>query len=384
MSDEDDVETVGLPPGEAFELTGPRHQKNSALASDVRRELLNQVPSGDRDALIRRFGMVKTTAGQNWIDIFLEGDEGKLIALAEFLGVPIPGQSDDAEATDELSAAHIEPYAELISAETALRDVIRAAVPNWIDDFTAEQVKKLENKRAEEDKRRDGIAVSQDLLNYTEIHELQNIINKHWNPDVKAILDDKKRTEVYLGIIFDVRNTISHSRPIFAAERLLLAGAAGQIRNQLARYRTKADGPERHYPSIDSARDSMGKDGWHSPKLLRRPYSAAAPLQDVPRLDVGATIIFELEATDPRGRELIWKRYSIPEAQMPTSVDQKARAVDEMNGQRIQMTWTVSDDDVGEYRQIVLTVSNSGRYHRERSWDDAVIFHYHINPPPDA
>src|SRR4051812_45425896 len=43
---------------------------------------------------------------------------------------------------------------------------------------------------------------------------------------MRAILDDKKRTDVYLRIILDVRNSVGHSRPLFASERLLLAGAA--------------------------------------------------------------------------------------------------------------------------------------------------------------
>jgi hypothetical protein len=48
------------------------------------------------------------------------------------------------------------------------------------------------------------------------------------------------------------------------------------------------------------------------------------------------------------------------------------------------MTWIVSEDDVGEYRLIVFTVSNSGRNHRETSWDDGYVFHYYVDPPPDA
>jgi hypothetical protein len=65
-------------------------------------------------------------------------------------------------------------------------------------------------------------------------------------------------------------------------------------------------------------------------------------------------------------------------------IDTRSIVVDEVRGQRVEMPWTVSEDDVGEYRQIVITVSNSGQYHRERSWDDAVVFYCHINPPPDA
>jgi hypothetical protein len=246
------------------------------------------------------------------------------------------------------SATAIDAYAELVSAETALRDVIRTAVPNWTADFDAEAVKKLEQKRAEEDTRRDGIAVSQNLLDYTEIHQLHQIVNKHWDPDVKAILGDKKRTDAYLGIILDIRNSISHSRTIFPSERLLLAGAAGQIRNQLANYRARIDGPQRHYPSIDSARDSGGRDGRRSSGLLPAPTNS---LQNLPRLDVGDTITFELEATDPRSRALWWRACSIPGDRMPSTFNNFPK-IDDATGDRATIAWTVGEDDVGENRQI--------------------------------
>ncbi|OCB37261.1 hypothetical protein A5676_18320 [Mycobacterium malmoense] len=334
----------------------------------------------DRFALAARFG-IPVEDGREWIDDLLAAEEADLIELAKYLDVTIPGQSGDF--TVDPSAADIDAYAELVSAETALRDVIRIAVPKWQADFDAEALGKLEAKRAEEDTRRDGVAVSQDLLEYTEIYQLQEIINRYWDPDVKAILADKKRTDVYLGIIFDVRNSIGHSRPVFASERLLLAGAAGQIRNQLASYRAKADGPQRYYPSIDSARDSAGREGRKDAKLYK---VSADALPGLPRLDVGDTIVFELEATDPRGRDLIWKGYSIVGSTTPSLIAHNMgfEPFVEATGERVRVTWVVGDGDVGEYRQIVFTLQNSGRYHRESSWDDGVMFFYHVNPPPDA
>jgi hypothetical protein len=357
------------------------------LGRAVLRRLEEKVPDiGDRLSLVLRFGF-ESAQGRSWLDDLLEGDEAKLIKLAEYLGVPVPGEAEDRPV--DPSAADIDAYAELVSAETALREVIRLAVPKWIDDFTEEQVKKLEEKRTEEDKRRDGIAVSQDLLDYTEIYQLQGIVKKHWDPAVQAILDDKQRTDVYLGIIFDIRNTVGHSRPVFAAERLLLAGAAAQIRNQLARYRAKADGPQRHYPSLDSARDSMGTQAKsnrhlsHDAATRDAIWSGAGP---TPRLEVGDIVTFELEATDPRGRELVWTAYSVPGDQTASMAahGDYYRVIAEMTGERVSFTWTVGEDEVGEERQIAITVASTGKYHREQKWDDGCIFLYHINPPPDA
>jgi hypothetical protein len=115
-----------------------------------------------------------------------------------------------------------------VAAETALRDVIRLAIPGWQSQLESDDIQKLEAKRTEEDKKRDGITVSQDLLDYSEVYLLRKLIDKNWDA-VKPVLDDKKRTDVYLDIVLEVRNTIGHSRPVVSSERLLLAGAAGQI-----------------------------------------------------------------------------------------------------------------------------------------------------------
>lgn len=275
-----------------------------------------------------------------------------------------------------------DPYTELVAAETALRTAIHLALRNgWQSTFTDEDIQKLEAKRTEEGKRRDGVAVSQDLLDYTEVYHFEKIIKRHWEK-LKPILDDHGRTTVYLGIISDVRNAIAHSRPVVPAERLLLAGAAGQIQNQLAAYRSKLDGPHQHYASIDSARDSFGNEGLTGdPELHERAIFSGNPI--FRRLDVGDQVIFELAATDPRGRELIWKMYSLPGSGWSMQVDQW-NPMGEFTGSRRQVGWTVTEHEVGEFRQIVFTVANDGKYHRVRSWDDGCMFYYAINPPRDS
>ena len=377
------------------------------FARDTLAALRTQVGLGERHALVRAFGIdVSTGFGADWLNSFVAVDQQKLLDLANYLENEsrvfeepselieedfVDDEGDEAETTDDEfvdqidpSAATIDAYAELVSAETALRDVIRTAVPLWQNDYTSDDIANLEAKRVEEDKRRDGIAVSQDLLDYTEIYELQKIINKHWGSGVQAVLDDKKRTDVYLGVILDVRNSIGHSRPVYASERLLLAGAAGQIRNQLARYRASADGPVRHYPSLNSARDSMGNEEPSNPSFMGRGSGYfGPPPPPTPRLEVGDAVTFELEATDPRGRDLIWRAHIIP-SNTSAAVFASSPVVGEATGDRVAITWTIGEDDVGENRQIAIILANVGRYHRHGSFDDACAFTYHVNPPPDA
>ena len=350
--------------------------------------LEERIPYEHRSSLLRRFG-INENRNSSSLDDLLEGPEAALVALAEYLDVPTgfseaDVSDDQPPASPSPEAAELDAYEELVSAETALRDVIRIAVPNWQSEFDADYLAELNRKRTEEDKRRDGIAVSSDLLDYTEIHTLEQLVSRHWDPHVKAILDDKKRTDVYLGIVLDVRNAVGHSRPVYPAERLLLAGAAGQIRNQLARYRTKVDGPRRHYPSLDSARDSMGNTA--PPNATFEPARFNDPFErrKTPRLEVGETVTFELEATDPRGRDLVWSAYSVPGVPSAGFLQHYRLILEASPGSRFTFTWIVSEEEVGENRHIVFTVANGGRFHRHGDYDDACAFEYHVNPPPDA
>lgn len=355
------------------------------LASNLVADFGNQFQVGEYHAVLAQFGVVSERRPDSLFHILVnDADDDSIAALGHHFDLDVPEKPEPVAAGHTpLDVSGIDGYTELVSAETALRDVVRIAVPTWQNDFTADEIAKLESKRAEEDRRRDGIAVSHDLLDYTEIYALQKIINSHWDL-VKPVLDDKKRTEVYLGIILDIRNTVGHSRPIFPSERLLLAGAAGQIRNQLARYRASADGPQRHYPSLASARDSMGNVAPSSPNFSGnyRPYGPPPP--PTPRLDVGDTITFQLEGTDPRGRELVWRAHSIPSA-TSASFPEHYPMIAEARGDRVEIVWTVGENDVGEDRQVAIVLSNNGRYHRHRNtYDDGCVFRYHVNPPPDA
>jgi hypothetical protein len=172
-----------------------------------------------------------------------------------------------------------------------------------------------------------------------------------WNP----ILDDHPRTKVYLGIISDVQD-------------------------QLAAYRSKLDGPQKHYASIDSARDSFGRDGDRDVELRRRAYAFGGDLT-VRRIEVGDPVFFELAATDPRGRDVTWRGYSLPNHALAMTVDSYAKPMMEKVGPRLRVEWKPTAAEVGELRQIIFTVANNSPYHRHRSWDDGCMFIFNVSPP---
>lgn len=309
----------------------------------------------------------------DWGRTLLDGDPANLVRLAQYLGTAPKSAEPEAESTVE----SVDAYTELVAAETALRDVIRLAIPGWQSQLESDDIQKLEAKRTEEDKKRDGITVSQDLLDYSEVYLLRKLIDKNWDA-VKPVLDDKKRTDVYLDIVLDVRNTIGHSRPVVSSERLLLAGAAGQIRNQLARYRSSRDGSASHYSSIDSARDNFGTDGGGDVNLY--PVQATC---DTPRLEVGDKVTFTLEATDPRGREVDWSGYLVAGDRSPGAYKVYGPPRFTGGGSSTVLHWTVSENDVGERVTMVIVLKNASSYQRRDGIDDARQFVYHVNPPLD-
>lgn len=342
------------------------------LAVAVREAMYDKVAAEDRGSLMNVF-RIDNDEQDSWTDTFINADTVRLIALSTYLGVPVPDFPKPVQEVDEKPFS-TDAYSELVAAETALRDVIRLAIPAWQLDLDELELQKLKDKQTEEGKKRDGIAVSQDLLDYTEIYLIQKLIEKNWNV-VKPVLDDRKRTDVYLSIIIDVRNTIGHSRPVVPAEKLLLAGAAGQIRNQLAGYRSSVDGAASHYSSIDSARDSFGNDGH---LLSTSPYTV---LPTARRLEVGEQVSFELQATDPRGRALTWNMYVSTNPVAGSYARLNSRAT--VDGDRATVAWNVSESDVGESTELIFRLTNSSQYQRSTTHDDIRIFYYKVNPPLD-
>jgi hypothetical protein len=351
------------------------------LAIDVRNELESMHRYEDQLLTLSAFGIAYSPEDEQGPTIgesLLAADEEVVFELAQYLGVrtkPIEDDHATVESVENIDLSRVDAYTELVAAETSLRDAVRLALGDrWRSGFTDSDIAKLDAKRIEEDKRRDGITVSRDLLDYTETYHLQTLIEKNWQ-DFKPILDDKTRTVVYLGMILDVRNSIAHSRPVAPSERLLIAGAAGQLQNQLSRYRSTLNGAADHYASIDSARDSMGTDGHGDVSLYPYGFDSA----QLPRLNVGDVITFELAATDPRNRNLIWDGYSVPDRTPVTVATPKFS----FTGARIAFEWEVTPEDVGESRRVAFSVRNSGRYHRQDGRDDARQFVYNVNPPFD-
>jgi hypothetical protein len=237
----------------------------------------------------------------------------------------------------------------------------------------------LVEKREVEKKRRDGAIVSEDLLDYAEFHHLGMIIRKNWEPAFRPIFEDKRRFEVSIGILEDVRNAIAHSRPLLQFERDLVSGISGQIRNQVTIYRTRKDPPTQHYSVIESVRDNFGQN----------PLAYSTTPYVPQRLEVGDKVSFICQGSDERGREVEWLvRAAGP---YPTSVRLSAPIGPAVPGAEARLELEITEAHVSEALYVDVSLRAVGaRFHRHPAestysffCDDSRTFLYAVNPPRD-
>jgi hypothetical protein len=259
----------------------------------------------------------------------------------------------------------IEPTLAVQTVEIALRRLVRRVLgPDWANRRGAPDLERLREKHEEDRKRRGGAIVSDDLLAYTELYSLTELIEKNWE-GFKPVFGDLPRTRVFLGVLKDFRNPVAHSRQLLPFERDLLNGASGQLRNRISLFLSEGDGPKNYYPSIESVTDSIG--------YLAGEFHDADASGCPTRLNVGDRIVFHCMATDPRGRELTWRLAvgeSVEQAEVTTAT-----------GVPVELVWDVEDSHVGEKRWVRISVEHDGRFHRQKNFDDERFQTYHVNPP---
>lgn len=269
----------------------------------------------------------------------------------------------------------MDPALALRAIENALRLAILAVEGDeWIELQGAPERSKLEAKRDDEFRRRDGVQTSQDLLEFTDFYSLKDLILKNW-PDFKIVFRDRARFKVYLEVAEDVRNAVAHSRQIALFEKDLLSGIAGHVRTLVSDYRTEKDPSARFYPLIEEVSDTFGNIG------LKDTYFADKPLG---RLEVGDEIRFRASAFSSLDVELIWKFQDKDSStyHLPGEDDSLAEVG---RGSDVEFKYVVTREDVGEWVVFSVILTSSFDFHRQDLYDDARYFVYQVNPPlPNA
>lgn len=264
----------------------------------------------------------------------------------------------------------MEPSAAVAVIEADLRHLARSVLSarhgsNWLaDTFSEETLAALEQRRTEEASRRAPVSVPEDLLSYTHLYELRRVVEKHWQ-DFAEALGKKRDFAVLMDKVEDFRNAPAHSRELLPHERSLLEGIAGTIRTQVTAYRSMQMSDARHYPIIETIRDSFGNE----PKTLD-PNDGLGTVWTGLRLAVGTIVRFEARGWDAQGRDLSWSLLSYG-----------GRRQDVGTGTEMSAEYVVTEDDVGSHRYIEISLVGAGRYHRHNGFDHKVTFGYVVEPP---
>lgn len=269
----------------------------------------------------------------------------------------------------------LSPSEALTTCERALRQLFASVYgakhgAHWLEHIVNdEKLAQWRERHRVEDKRRRQrgvIQVPEDELAYAEFYDLCTIAKKHWEPLAPAL--GKRGETLPLLERFDrLRNTVAHSRPLLTFEADLLFGIAGEIRNRVTIYMTTQDSNGEHYPRIVSVTDSFGREVAGD---QQNPLGAAPPGGPI-RVEVGDTVTFACVGSDAQGRPLNWS----------LSLGQTGRTLQEAEGDRVTLSWTVMREHVQQSQWPYIVVRSSGEFHRYPTFDDAVAFGFTVPPP---
>ena len=252
-------------------------------------------------------------------------------------------------------------------AETDLRALIREVLgDDWLAKSGCDRAR-LEGRRSEEHKRRPGAVVEQDLIAYAEFYELKQAIVRNWDA-FSTVWRTKRYFEAIFDRLEDFRNPDAHSRQLLPFEQHLVLGLSGEMRNTITLYRSSTAVTGEHYPIIELVADSVGNR--FTPIEAQQTGSGFT----VPsRFAVGDVVRFELKAWDPQGREVSWS---------VTLYARTPQEAFELKGAEAGFDWVVTEEDVGDNVALIgITMSSSGRYHRNRKHDSFVSLYLTVDPP---
>lgn len=254
----------------------------------------------------------------------------------------------------------------------ALRDLMAFAYaksygPTWLDKLAgAEKLAAWSERATVEEKsrgKRGVVGVPSTGLAYANLYDLIAFADRDWEPLAPA-LGKKKDTLPLLQRVDSLRNAVGHSRALLVFEEDLLAGIAGQIRNQVTIFMSTQDPAGDIYPRIESVTDSFGRQ--------RGPSWGHGQLPAIV-LHPGDIVTFTCFGTDPQNRALLWRTSG-------TNTEKIIAVADP--GQPATLTWLVEDRHVSESTSISIRMeAPEAKYHRSNSYDGWVMFDYIVRPP---
>jgi hypothetical protein len=157
-----------------------------------------------------------------------------------------------------------DPHEAIREAENALRDLIAEILEpllgaDWLQQsgLTPERLATLAQRKVAEEKARPLQTPEERLLYYSDLPDLQKIIDKHWER-FKPVLGDRQETDVFLNKLNELRNPDAHQRGLWPYEQQLVFGISGHFRQAVAFSRKQVDDLNKYYPRFERVTDSFG------------------------------------------------------------------------------------------------------------------------------
>jgi len=254
-------------------------------------------------------------------------------------------------------------YDDVAACEDALRGLVRSQIGiRWTELFEPEDLATFERKRREDQRARRGTILATDLLDYTEMRHLKDIVlgQRFW-PEFKSALGKMKDIRPYFNRLTDLRNVPAHARQLLPFEEDLVRGITGEIRNLVMRHRNGENLASRHWPEIELVTDQFGN---------RRVGGETGPVDKPEYLFPGDTVTFTCRARDPLEGVMAWTCGS--------SISHPN--FDAASGTEATLIWKVRPEDVNEQSWAIITLTSERGDHRRGDHDATVGFRYFVAP----
>jgi hypothetical protein len=230
---------------------------------------------------------------------------------------------------------------------------------------TNERFQIWETRKATESKRRDGIRPESRLLYFSDLTDLHSIIFKNWET-YKECFGNKKKFDVYLSRLEDLRNPNAHSRRLAPFEVDLVKGICGELRQDITLYLAVMNDEPEHFPRIERVEDSFGN-------VVPPDMSSLLFINTGLTVRPGDVVVFTGSAWDPDSMEITWN------VQLPSS-----GIIDEVcKGNNMTFTWNVTQENIGDPGSVAFGISSPRTYHRGSMMvgpDDTCYFSYRVLP----
>ena len=255
-----------------------------------------------------------------------------------------------------------------------IEDVLRAHHgADWMNHLgvTDDRLRKWHERHSEAQRLAVGTVTEERILFYSDFTDLWKIMSRPSNwPLFEPCFRNKRRLEVYLGRLSELRNPASHSRSLVPYEESLVEGLSGELRQMITIFRNSGGtGPEpEHFARIEQITDSYGHRG-----IGRASQEQVVDTRDTLTLRPGDRVQFTGTARDPRSRAIHWTIRTL-------FGDHSTHYLGVVRGETFEVEWCVNESDIHDQQEVDFLLKSDSGPHRYGDHDDNFRLLYRVLP----